>query len=106
MGQRDRRTDQARRQKIKWGCALVKKWKMGGGVFCKKSGPFLNAGCIMYSISFYFILHFIYLGVRPHPTDPLPTGLQTDTVPLHRRSPLEACSVKMPHLENSYTLLA
>ena len=52
----------------------------------------------MYSISFYFILHFIYLGVRP--------GLQTDTVPLHRRSPLEACSVKMPHLENSYTLLA
>jgi len=27
----------------------LKKWKMG--VFSKKSGPFLNAGCIMYSIS-------------------------------------------------------
>ena len=48
---------------------VVKKWKMGG-VFCKKSGPFLNAGCIMYSISIFFILHFTYLGVRTHPTDP------------------------------------
>jgi len=28
---------------------------MGGYV---KSGPFLNAGCIMYSISIFFILHF------------------------------------------------
>jgi len=73
-----RHRDQARRQEMKW----------GQGVFCKKSGkwgrcffvkscPFLNAGCIMYSISI-FILHFTYLGVRTHPTHPLPTGLQTD----------------------------
>ena len=30
--------------------------------FVKKSGPFLNAGCIMYSIGIFFILHFTYLG--------------------------------------------
>ena len=46
---------------------VVKKWKMrecfvkGGKSFFVKSGPFLNAGCIMYSISI-FILHFTYLG--------------------------------------------
>ena len=43
-----------------------KKWTMGG-VFVK-SGPFLNAWCIMYSISI-FILNFT------HPMHPLPTGL-------------------------------
>jgi len=32
------------------------------GVFFVKSGPFLNAGCIMYSISIFFISHFTYLG--------------------------------------------
>ena len=51
---------------------FVKKWKMRGiflykkvengvCVFFVKSGPFLNAGCIMYSISI-FILHFTHLG--------------------------------------------
>jgi len=40
------------------GVLLLKKWKMGV-FFCKKSGPFLNAGCIMYSIS---IFYFTYLG--------------------------------------------
>ena len=30
------------------------------GFFVKKSGPFLNAGCIIYSISIF--LHFTYLG--------------------------------------------
>ena len=67
---------------------FVKKWKMGGckkvknkcvffckksgkwGVFFVKSGPFLNAGCIMYSISIF--LHFTYLGVRTQPTHPTP----------------------------------
>jgi len=41
----------------KWGC-VVKKVENGGGVFVK-SGPFLNAGCVMYSISiflFYILL--------------------------------------------------
>jgi len=34
---------------------FVKKWKMG----MQKSGYFLNAGCIMYSISiFYFTFYF------------------------------------------------
>ena len=42
---------------MKWGC---KKVENGGVSFCK-SGHFLNAGCIMYSIS-TFILHFTYLG--------------------------------------------
>jgi len=44
-----------------------------GGCFVK-SGPFLNAWCIMYSISI-FILHYTHSGVRTHPTHPLPTGL-------------------------------
>ena len=44
-----------------------------------KSGPFLNAGCIMDSISI-FILHFANLGgcVRTQRNPPpLPTGLQS-----------------------------
>jgi len=50
--------------------------KVENGVFCKKSGPFLNAGGIMYSISI-FILHFTYLGGAYAPNAPpsLPTGL-------------------------------
>jgi len=53
------------------GGAFVKKWKIWGA-FCKKvengffvkksgkwgvvkSGPFLNAGCIMYSISIFYL---------------------------------------------------
>jgi len=51
---------------------------MGGGVFFVKSGPFLNAECIMYSIGI-FILHFTYLGVYAPNTPPLPTGLKKAT---------------------------
>ena len=47
---------------------LLKKWKMV--FFCKKSEPFLNAGCIMYSISIFFT--FYLFGGHTHP---LPTGL-------------------------------
>jgi len=59
-----------------------------GGVFCKKvenggvflkSGPFLNAGCIKYSISIFFILHFTYLrgGAYTPNALPLPTGVRS-----------------------------
>jgi len=41
-----------------------------GGVFVK-SGPFLNAGCIMYSINI-FISHFTYLGDAYAPNAPPP----------------------------------
>jgi len=54
-----------------------KKVENGGGRFFVKSGPFLNAGCVMYSISIFFILHFTYLGaggVRTQRTS-LSTGL-------------------------------
>jgi len=52
-----------------------KKCKMG--VFFVKSGPFLNAGCIIYSISIFlfYILLILGGGVRTHRTHPLPTGL-------------------------------
>jgi len=65
---------QARWQEMKWGeCFIVKKVE-NGECFFVKSGPFLNAGCIMYSIS-NFILHFTYLGeVRTHPTHPSAYG--------------------------------
>jgi len=47
-----------RRQEMKWGCFV-------------KSGPFLNAGCIMYSMSiFLFYILLIWEGVRRHPTHP------------------------------------
>jgi len=43
------------------------------GVFCKKSGPFLNAGCIMYSVSiFYFTFYLFGGGAGTHPTHPPP----------------------------------
>jgi len=32
-----------------------------GGVFLYKSGPFLNAGYIMYSISIFYLTYFTYL---------------------------------------------
>jgi len=50
------------------------------GVFCKKSGPFLNAGCIMYSVSiFYFTFYLFEGGAGTHPTHPppVPTGLSS-----------------------------
>ena len=53
-------------KKVEYGF-FVKKVKNGGCTV--KSGPFLNAGWIMYSISI-FILHFTCLGVRTHPTHP------------------------------------
>jgi len=51
---------------------FCKKWKMGEEVV--KSGPFLDAGCIMYSISIFFYFTFYLLGgcVR---TERTPTGL-------------------------------
>jgi len=46
---------------------FCKKWKMG--VFCKKSGPFLNVGCIMYSINIFYFLFYLFGGcVRTQPT--------------------------------------
>ena len=54
-----------------------KKWKIGGVL--QKSGPFLNAGCILYSISIFFILHFTYLGMRMHPTRPPAYGPELPT---------------------------
>jgi len=56
---------------MKWG-VFVKKVEMVA-VFCKKSGPFLNAGCIMYSISILFYILLIW-GVRTHPTHPYGPG--------------------------------
>jgi len=74
------------------GCFFVKKWKMrecvfvkkveNGGVFCckivenwglVKSGSFLNAGCIMYTITIFlfYILLMPIGGMRTHPTHPV-----------------------------------
>jgi len=71
---------QARRQEIKWGGVFfVKSGKCffkveNGGVFFLKSGPFLNAGCIMYSISIFYFKFYLFGGcVRT----PLPTDLYT-----------------------------
>jgi len=41
-----------------------------------KSGPFLDAGCIVYSISIFYFTFCLFGGVRTHATHPLPTGLQ------------------------------
>ena len=53
-------------------CFFVKKWKM---FFFVKSGPFLNAGCIMHSISTFLFYILLIWAVRKHTTYPLPTGL-------------------------------
>ena len=56
----------------KWELFFVKQnWKMGGG-FVKKSGPFLDAGCIMYSISIFYYTFYLFGGV--YAPQPLPTG--------------------------------
>jgi len=39
------------------GVLFVKKWKIGGCFV--KSGPFLNAGCIMYSISIFYFTFYL-----------------------------------------------
>ena len=46
-------------------------------MFFLKSGPFLNAGCIMYNISIFFNFTFYLLGggVRIQRTPPVPMGL-------------------------------
>ena len=48
------------------GCFFVKKSVENGGCFVK-SGPFLNAGCIMYSISIFLFYILLIWGVRTHP---------------------------------------
>jgi len=71
---------------------FVRKWKMGmfckkveNGVFCKKSGPFLNAACIMYSISiFYFTFYIFGGGVSRHPTHPPAYGPELGDIDQHR----------------------
>jgi len=55
-------------KKVENGGVFCRK-KVENGVFCKKSKPFLNAGCIMYSISI-FILHFTHLGGAYAPNAP------------------------------------
>ena len=62
---------------MKWG-VFCKKRKMVGvfckkvenGFFCKKSGPFLNAGCIMYSISIFLFYILLILGGMYAPNAP------------------------------------
>jgi len=55
-----------------------------GVLFCKKSGPFLNAGCIVYSICiFYFTFYLFGCAYAPN-VPPVPTGLHnffSDTNP-------------------------
>ena len=70
------------------GGAFVKNVENGGGVvkngkwgvfFVKKSGPFLNAGCIMYSrpiSTFYFTFYLFWMGAYAPNAPPLPTGLK------------------------------
>jgi len=54
----------------KWNRGVfVKKWKTGG-FFVKKVDLSLNAGCIKYSISIFFILHFTYLDGAYTPNAP------------------------------------
>ena len=75
---------QARRQEMKWGGVFFckKKWKWGvfykrsgkWGCFCKKVDLSSTQGALCI-VSVFFTLHFTYLGVRTHPTPPLPTGL-------------------------------
>jgi len=82
----------ARRQEMKWGCFFVKK-SGKRGVFCKKmknggcffvkSGPFINARCIVYSIRiFYFTFYFFFGGgaYAPNAPPPLPTGLAASSL--------------------------
>ena len=41
-----------------------------GGAFCKKSGPFLNVGCIMYSISIFLFYILLIWGTHPRAYGP------------------------------------
>ena len=42
-----------------------------------KSGPFLDAGCIVYSISIFYFTFCLFGGVRMHPTHPPAYGPAT-----------------------------
>ena len=44
---------------MKWGVCFVKKVE---NVFFVKSGPFLNTGCIMYSISILYFTFYLFRG--------------------------------------------
>jgi len=67
------------------GGIFVKKWKMGGvfckknsgkwGCFGKKGGPFLKAGCNMYSISIFNFTFYLFGGCVRTQRTPLPTDL-------------------------------
>ena len=62
---------QARWQEMKWGeCFIVKKVE-NGECFFVKSGPFLNAGCIMYSISIFYFTFYLFGGGAYAPNAPL-----------------------------------
>jgi len=65
-------------------CFFVKKWNMG--VFCKKSGPSLNGGCIMYSISIFYLAYYFLGCVRTQRTPPAHTGLLCNVVSRFFRS--------------------
>jgi len=54
---------------------VLKKWKMKGVFFVKKSGPFLNAGCIMYSVGIIYFTFYLFGGAYAPNAPPLPTGL-------------------------------
>ena len=90
---------QARRQEMKWGC-FVKKWKMGGG-------PFLNAGCIMYSISIFYFTFYLFGEVRTHPTHPPAYGpapmeyprCDSDGPSLRRATALETICITLSSTE-------
>jgi len=67
-----------RRQEMKWGCVFFVKKVSKGRVFCKKwnmevfckTVDLSSTQVALCTVSVFFILHFIYLGVRTHPTDP------------------------------------
>ena len=63
---------------------MLEKWKMGDvfcwksgkwGVFFVKSGPCLNAGCILYSNSIFYFTFYLFGGAYAPNAPPLPTGL-------------------------------
>ena len=45
------------------------------GRFCKKVERFLNAGCIVYSISIFYFTFYLFGGAYAPNAPPLPTGL-------------------------------
>ena len=61
---------------MKWGGEFCKEMKWGV-FFCKK-WTVLPQNETKLMLDLFFILHFTYLGVRTHPTHPLPTGLISD----------------------------